>query len=79
MLVRNFSIELPRKHRSLVCIALHPGTTLSALSKPFSKSLAQLKVHQPHETAANLVSVIEGVTEQDNGHFLSWDGSELPW
>lgn len=79
MLVRNFSIELPRKCRPLACVAIHPGTTLSPLSEPFSRSLAQLTVHQPAETADNIANVIDGLTQDNNGQFLSWDGSSLPW
>lgn len=79
MLVRNLSIELPRKCRPLACVAIHPGTTLSPLSEPFSRSLAQLKVHQPSETAENIAGVINGLSEDDNGRFLSWDGSQIPW
>lgn len=79
MLVRNLSIELPRKYRPLACVAVHPGTTLSSLSKPFTRSLAQLKVHEPGETAENILHVAEGLTEKDNGTFLSWDGSAIPW
>jgi NAD(P)-dependent dehydrogenase (short-subunit alcohol dehydrogenase family) len=79
MLVRNLSIELPRKCRPLACVAIHPGTTLSPLSEPFSRSLAKLKVHQPAESADNIVGVIDGLTEESNGQFLSWDGSQIPW
>lgn len=79
MLVRNLSIELPRKYRPLVCVAVHPGTTLSPLSKPFTRSLAQLQVHEPEETAENILRVAEGLTENENGTFLSWDGSAIPW
>lgn len=79
MLVRNFSIELPRKCRPLACVAIHPGTTLSPLSEPFSRSLAQLTVHQPAETAQNIASVISSLDEDNNGQFLSWDGSRIPW
>ncbi len=79
MLVRNLSIELPRKCWPLACVALHPGTTASRLSEPFSRSLAQLKVHQPAETAGNIAGVIEELTEDNNGQFLSWDGSQIPW
>jgi len=79
MLVRNFSIELPRKCRPLACVAIHPGTTVSRLSEPFSRSLAQLKVHQPSETAENIARVIDGLSEDSNGQFLSWDGSQIPW
>jgi NAD(P)-dependent dehydrogenase (short-subunit alcohol dehydrogenase family) len=79
MLVRNLSIELPRKCWPLACVAIHPGTTLSPLSEPFSRSLAQLKVHQPAESAENIAGVIDGLTEDSNGQFLSWDGSQIPW
>lgn len=79
MLVRNLSIELPRKYRPLACVAVHPGTTLSPLSKPFTRSLAQLQVHEPGETAENILRVTEGLTENENGTFLSWDGSAIPW
>lgn len=79
MLVRNFSIELPRKCRPLACVAIHPGTTISALSEPFSRSLAQLTVHQPSESAQNIAQVIAGLTPENNGQFLSWDGSQIPW
>ncbi|MDO6824068.1 SDR family NAD(P)-dependent oxidoreductase [Marinobacter sp. 1_MG-2023] len=79
MLVRTLSVELPRRCKPVACVSLHPGTTDSALSEPFRQSLAQLQVHSAAETAGNLVKVIEGITSGDNGHFLSWDGSELPW
>ncbi len=79
MLVRGLSVELPRRCRPVACVALHPGTTESGLSEPFRQSLAQLKVHSPAQTADNLLQVLSGVTDEDNGRFLSWDGSELPW
>ncbi|PXX92255.1 short-chain dehydrogenase [Marinobacter vulgaris] len=79
MLVRNLSIELPRKYRPLACVAVHPGTTLSPLSEPFTRSLAQLKVHEPGDTAENILRVTEQLTEENNGTFLSWDGSVIPW
>jgi NAD(P)-dependent dehydrogenase (short-subunit alcohol dehydrogenase family) len=79
MLVRNFSIELPRKCRPVACVAIHPGTTLSPLSEPFSRSLAQLDVHQPSETAGNIAGVIGSLKADDNGQFLSWDGTPIPW
>ncbi|WP_375170613.1 SDR family NAD(P)-dependent oxidoreductase [Marinobacter sp.] len=79
MLVRGLSVELPRRCKPVACVALHPGTTESALSEPFRQSLAQLKVHSPAQTADNLLAVLRGVDQDDNGRFLSWDGSELPW
>src|SRR5690554_5007885 len=79
MLVKNLSVELPRRYRPVACVALHPGTTRSGLSEPFSQSLASLTVHEPEGTADNLFRVIEALQEQDNGRFTSWDGSDVPW
>lgn len=79
MLVRNLAIELPRRCRPVCCVALHPGTTETALSAPFQQSLARLEVHTTDETAENLLAVMDTLQEKDNGRFLSWDGSELPW
>ncbi|MET4027016.1 NAD(P)-dependent dehydrogenase (short-subunit alcohol dehydrogenase family) [Marinobacter sp. MBR-99] len=79
MLVRNLSIELPRRCKPMACVALHPGTTESPLSAPFSQSLTRLKVHRPLETADNLIRVLDALDDSSNGRFFSWDGSELPW
>ena len=79
MLVRTLAVELPRRCKPIACVSLHPGTTDSALSDPFRQSLAQLQVHSAYDTAKNLLAVIEGITPEDNGRFLSWDSSEIPW
>ena len=79
MAVRNLSIEAARRLKPAIVVALHPGTTETRLTAPFQQSLSQLKVHTPAETAANLWAVIDGLTEEDSGQFLSWDGSHLPW
>lgn len=79
MLVRNLSIELPRRYAPVTCVALHPGTTESPLSEPFAQSLAKLTVHRPEDTARNLYRILEQLSENDNGRFINWDGADLPW
>mgnify|MGYP001770673855 CR=1 FL=1 len=79
MLVKNLSVELPRRCRPASCVAVHPGTTESGLSAPFQQSLAQLQVHTPEETAGNVLEVVDRMDESSNGRFYNWDGTELPW
>ncbi|WP_404367692.1 SDR family NAD(P)-dependent oxidoreductase [Marinobacter sp.] len=79
MFVRNLSIELPRRMKKVCCVAVHPGTTLTALSEPFKQSLEQLNVHKPADTAGNMVTIFDNLTEKDNGRFVDWDGGDLPW
>lgn len=79
MFTRTLSIELPRRLRSVACVAIHPGTTQTALSAPFEQSLARLHVHDPDDTAGNLVEIYDRLTVEDNGRFINWDGDDLPW
>ena len=39
MFTRNLSIELKRKHRGIICVALHPGTVDTDLSRPFQRGV----------------------------------------
>ena len=79
MAVRNLAIETRRRLKPATVVALHPGTTETTLTEPFQQSLARLTVHTPDDTAANLWRVLDQVTPEDSGRFLSWDGAELPW
>ena len=76
-LVRTAAIELQRRAPGAICVALHPGTVDSALSRPFAKT--GLQVRSPQEAAQCLLAVVVGLRAADNGKFFSYDGDELPW
>lgn len=76
-LVRTASIELGRRRHEAICVALHPGTTDTPLSQPFSKD--GLTVRDPASAAARLLTVIDGLTPGETGGFFSHDGTALPW
>lgn len=78
MLIKTLSIEWARKKSKCVVLALHPGTTETPLSAPFTERTSY-QVHSVRETAANLLGVIDGLGPEDSGRFLSWDGSEIDW
>ncbi|HEY7883689.1 MAG TPA: SDR family oxidoreductase, partial [Cellvibrionaceae bacterium] len=79
MLIKTTSIELARRHKHSCVIALHPGTTQSALSEPFTQNYSADKLFTPEQTAERLCRVIAALTAEDNGRFVHWDGSDLPW
>lgn len=79
MLMKTASVELARSHRKLCLVALHPGTTDSPLSKPFTAKLSDDKLFSPQLTAERLWKVIEQLSPEDSGRFLHWDGTDLPW
>ena len=62
------------------CVAaLHPGTTDTELSRPFQGNVPEHKLFSPQRTAAQLLTIVDGLTPAQTGRFWSWDGSELPW
>jgi NAD(P)-dependent dehydrogenase (short-subunit alcohol dehydrogenase family) len=78
MCTRNLAIELGRRHRGLAVVALHPGTVATDLSAPFRAPDAA-GVFTPEQAASHLLDVVGGLGAADNGRFLAWDGSEIPW
>ena len=76
-LVRTASIELARCNREAICVALHPGTVDTPLSKPFAKT--GLKVRPPEAAAAELIAVMDGLTASQTGGFFDHQGKTVLW
>lgn len=75
--VRTASIELARKNPHAVCVAVHPGTVDTALSKPFAKT--GLPVQTPDEAAPRILKTLSDFTPQHTGGFFDRFGRTLPW
>jgi len=79
MFTKNLSIELSRRAPHCICVALHPGTVETELSRPFRSRVPAKKLFSTERAAAQLLGVIDKLESDDNGRFLAWDGSEIPW
>lgn len=79
MLTRNLAIELRRTRPDVICIALHPGTVDTALSRPFQTAVPAAQLFSTDHCAARLLGVIANLESEDNGRFIAWDGSDIPW
>lgn len=78
-LLRCLAIEWGRR-MPLACVSLlHPGTTATALSAPFQASVPAERLFSPERAAAQLISVLEGLTPAQTGRFWAWDGQPIPW
>lgn len=76
-LVHTAAIELARRNRDAVCVALHPGTVDTPLSQPFAK--AGLQVRPPTVAADELIAVMDGLTPEQTGGFFDHHGQVVPW
>jgi len=79
MFTRNLSIELPRRHRGTLAVALHPGTVDTDLSAPFQSRVPEQQLFDAPQAARQLLAVIDGLGKDDNGGFFAWDGQPIPW
>ena len=79
MLVRTASIELKRQLPAAILVALHPGTTDTAMSKPFQRNLPAGQLQQPVDTARRLAATVAALTPTQTGALLHWDGTVLPY
>ncbi|MES2843095.1 MAG: SDR family NAD(P)-dependent oxidoreductase [Pseudomonadota bacterium] len=76
-LVHTSAIELARRNKEALCVALHPGTVDTGLSQPFAKK--GLQVRPPAEAAAQLLAVIDALPPGSSGQFFDHQGLTVPW
>jgi NAD(P)-dependent dehydrogenase (short-subunit alcohol dehydrogenase family) len=76
-LIRTVSVELARTHPRSVCVALHPGTVDTLLSKPFQAGVAPEKLFSPQRAAQQLLAVLDGLGPDSSGRLIGWDGREI--
>lgn len=79
MFMKTLSIELARRARGVVCVALHPGTTRTELSQPFRGNVPTENLFSPERAAEQLLRVIDGLGSSENGGFYAWNGEKIPW
>lgn len=78
-LVRTLSIELARGRPQALCVALHPGTTDTALSEPFQANVPEGKLFSPAFVAERLLHVLDGLDAAASGGLYAWDGERIPY
>ncbi len=77
MMVKTLSIELKRTHPHAICVALHPGTVDTAMSKPFQANVAPERLFTAAHAAECLITVADSLTPADSGGHFAWDGARI--
>ena len=74
--VHTGAIELSRSHPHAICVALHPGTVATSFTAEYQARHDSVPSDQ---AAANLLTVLDGLTPDQSGGFYDWAGKEIPW
>lgn len=72
---RTMALELGRQ--SVWCIALHPGTTNTDLSKPFQANVKKESLFPVDFTVNQLLSVIDSAHAKHSGGLYDWAGKAI--
>ena len=77
MIVKSAAIELRRSRPQAICVALHPGTVDTALSKPFQARVPAEKLFAAQYSADQLLAVLVDLGPGDSGAIFAWDGARI--
>lgn len=77
MIVKNSAIEVGRRNKQAIIVALHPGTVDSELSAPFKNNIAKDKLFTPDYAVQKMMEVLETLTPNHTGRLFSWEGEEI--
>ena len=74
--VRTAAIELRRTRPEAILVALHPGTVATGFTAAYAD---RYPTAAPAQAAADLLSVLDGLSPADTGSFFDWRGERVPW
>jgi NAD(P)-dependent dehydrogenase (short-subunit alcohol dehydrogenase family) len=79
MLLKTAAIEYARRAKNVKLIAFHPGTTDTALSKPFQHSVSPDSLFTTEFVAEHLVSIMNNQTVDGELSFIDWENEAIAW
>ena len=79
MCLKTLAIEWGRTLPNVAVAAVHPGTTDTALSRPFQRHVPPHQLFSPAQSVGYLLDVLDGLVPAQSGRFLAFDGEMLPW
>jgi len=79
MMMKNVAIEWSRRAKHVKLIAFHPGTTDTALSKPFQNNVAPEKLFSPAFVAERLTNIMNNVDIDHQLSYVDWDNQSIDW
>ena len=74
-IVRGAAIEIGRKRKEAVVVALHPGT----VETPFTATYPGHRKSSAIQSVQKLLNVLEGLDLSKSGGFFDYSGAEVPW
>ena len=75
-IVHTAAIEIARKRKDAIVVALHPGTVATPFTAKYAGRHATVP---PAEAASNIATVLDALRPAQTGEFFDWAGEVVPW
>ncbi len=79
MLLKTAAIEYARRAKNIKLIAFHPGTTDTALSKPFQRSVKSENLFTAEFVADHLVEIMKHQAIDGELSYIDWENKAIVW
>jgi len=79
MLLKTAAIEYARRAKNVKLISFHPGTTNTALSKPFQGSVKKENLFTPDFVAEHLIKIMNKQNVDGELSFVDWENKTIAW
>lgn len=79
MLLKTAAIEYARRAKNVKLIAFHPGTTDTALSKPFQRSVKSKNLFTAEFVADHLVEIMKHQVIDGELSYIDWENKAIVW
>jgi len=79
MLLKTAAIEYARRAKNVKLIAFHPGTTDTALSKPFQRSVKSENLFSTEFVADHLVEIMKHQAIDGELSYIDWENKAIVW
>eukprot|EP00088_Acartia_fossae_P027125 TRINITY_DN27888_c0_g1_i1.p1 TRINITY_DN27888_c0_g1~~TRINITY_DN27888_c0_g1_i1.p1 ORF type:complete len:107 (+),score=8.78 TRINITY_DN27888_c0_g1_i1:390-710(+) len=79
MATKNLSIELGRGKKRVICMAFHPGTVDTDLSRPYHRGVPPGKLFTVEYSISKMLETVDNATIEDTGRYVAWDGQDIPF
>ncbi|KAL7273680.1 hypothetical protein RUND412_003452 [Rhizina undulata] len=79
-ITKTFDLHLQRvSGDKAMCVALHPGTMKTNLSREFWNSTKPEKLFSPASAAQRMLEVVTGLRVNQRGQLWDWKGEKVEW
>ena len=79
MMLKTLAVEYARRAKNVKLISFHPGTTDTALSKPFQASVHKDSLFSTVFVAERLTGIMDRAEVDGQLSYVDWDGKTIPW